>query len=137
MKLALRMSPDSGKWNHKLAAEIIKARLVTKYPHAGIVIGDTLYHSTASNGVHSEPFPKSDNWKLIDIGGDDAVALELFNKENGKPYDWFSLIAFALIPARDSSRWYCYELAYYMMTGKKPTERVTPEDLYGLAVDLV
>ena len=129
MKLALRKSPDSSKWNHKAAAAIISARLVTRYPHAGIVIGDTLYHATASNGVHAEPFPGGDNWVLVDIGGDDAKAIELFAEEEGKGYDWFSLLAFALIPARDSRRWYCYELAHYLMTGKKPVDRVTPEDL--------
>lgn len=134
MKLALRTKPDSSKWNHKLAAQIIKVRLVTKYPHAGVVIGDTLYQSSSIGGVHSEPFKFTDNWELIDVGGDDARALELFNQENGKPYDWFSLLAFALIPARDSSRWYCYELAHYLISGKKPTGRVTPEDLIMLAV---
>ena len=129
MKLALRKSPDSDKWNHKAAAAIISTRLVTRYPHAGIVIGETLYHATASHGVNAEPFPGGDNWELVDVGGDDAQALRLFEGENGKPYDWFSLLAFALIPARDSRRWYCYELAHYLMTGKKPIDRVTPEDL--------
>lgn len=129
MKLALRKSPDSDKWNHKSAAAIISARLVTRYPHAGVVIGDVLYHATASSGVHAEPFSGGDNWLLVDVGGDDESAMALFSKEEGKGYDWFSLLAFALIPATDSKRWYCYELAYYLMTGRKPVDRVTPEDL--------
>ena len=133
MKLALRKSPDSSKWNHKAAAAIIKTRLVTRFPHAGVVIGNTLYHATASHGVASEPFPAGDNWVLIDVGGDDQRAIDLFSKLEGNGYDWFSLLAFAMIPASDSRRWYCYELAYYMITGVKPKGRVTPEDLILLA----
>lgn len=133
MKLALRKSPDSNKWNHQAAAAIIRTRLVTRFPHAGIVIGSTLYHATASNGVHAEPFPGGDNWVLIDIGGDDESAIRAFKEEEGNGYDWFSLLAFALLPASDSKRWYCYELAKYMRTLEKPRDRVTPEDLIMLS----
>lgn len=136
MKLALRRSPDSGQWNHRAAAAIIRIRLMTRYPHAGIVIGDTLHHATASHGVASEPFTGGDNWRLVDVGGDDVAALALFEQEAGKGYDWFSLLAFALIPATDSRRWYCYELAHYLMTGQRPKDRVTPEDLILLAHDM-
>lgn len=145
MKLALRMSPDSDKWNHKLAAEIIKARLVTKYPHAGIVIGDTLYHSTSAKGVHSEPFPHSDNWLLIPYGNNDKEALTRYEQRKNRPYDYVSLTAFAGVKASDSQRDYCYELAYFMKTGRLANGRVTVEtllmlalrDVYGLAIDLV
>lgn len=135
MKLALRTAPDSTQWAHRAAAAIIRTRLVTRYPHAGIVIGSTLFHANASNGVHAEPFTGGENWRLVDVGGDDAAALALFAQEAGKGYDWFSLLAFALIPATDSSRWYCYELAHYLMTGQRPTDRVTPEDLLLLATE--
>ena len=129
MKLALRSSPDSSAWNHRAAAAVIRARLVTDYPHAGIVIGDTLYHATATGGVHSEPFKGGENWRLIDVGGDDAAALDRFHKHNGAGYDFVSLLAFALIRASDSRRWYCYEWCHYMLTGEMPGERVTPEKL--------
>lgn len=132
MKLALRKSPDSDKWNHKAAAAIIRTRLVTRYPHAGIVIGSTLYHATAYGGVHDEPFSGGDNWVLFDVPGSDNLAISRYIDEEGKGYDWFSLLAFAMIPAKDSRRWYCYELAYYLITGDKPKGRVTPEDLLAL-----
>lgn len=132
MKLALRKAPDSDKWNHKLAAAIIRTRLVTRYPHAGIVIGSTLYHATAAHGVNDEPFVQTDNWELFDISGSDSLAISRYIDEEGKEYDWFSLLAFAMIPARDSRRWYCYELAYYLITGEKPKDRITPEDLLKL-----
>ena len=66
----------------------------------------------------------------LNLGSDyDDDVIHTFNREKGKGYDWFSLLAFALLPARDSRRWYCYELAYYLITGEKPKDRVTPEDL--------
>ena len=136
MKLALRKGAAiGGDWIEKASAEIIKARLVTDYPHAGIVIGNTLYHSTARHGLISQEF-QTENWELIDIGKDrDFDALALFDKLQGASYDWFSLLAFALISARDSERFYCYEWCYLAMTGENPSKRVTPEMLMHLAID--
>lgn len=133
MKLALRTHPDSGVWSHEFAAWVIKARLVTKYPHAGIVIGDRLYHATAASGVIDEPFVNNGNWVLKEYGGDDSYAVELYNQRKGRKYDWLSLIAFAGIKATDSSRDYCYELAFFMMTGKLARSRVTVEMLLDIA----
>lgn len=135
MKLALRTKPASTAWNHRLAHWIIKARLVTRYSHSGIVIGSTLYHSTATDGVIKTDDWTPENWVLIDVGGDDSRALEVFRQLEGGRYDWLSLLAFVGIKARDSKASYCYELSYHMMTYKHPTERVTPEDLLLLAVD--
>lgn len=134
MKLAFRLSPDSEQWNHVAANAIIRARLVTDFPHAGIVIGDTLYHATASDGLHSEEFGNRPNWITKDLGHSrDAAVLRLFDKHQGAGYDWFSLLAFALIPARDSRRFYCYEWCYLAMTGENPNHRVTPETLLKLS----
>jgi hypothetical protein len=132
MKLALRKSPDSDKWNHKAAADIIRTRLVTRYPHAGIAIGSTMYHATAANGVHSEPFAHTDNWVLFDYGDDDEAAIARFKEREGRGYDWISLLSFAGVKASDSRRDYCYELVYYMKTGKLANGRVTPETLLEL-----
>ena len=130
MQIALRLSPDTDKLSHKAASWAIAVRLVTKFPHAGLLVGDTLMHATSAHGVTAEPFGQRDNWITVDVPGlDDAPALQRFEQVKGRPYDWFSLLAFAGLPARDSQRWYCYELVHYLMTGQKPTGRVTPEDL--------
>ena len=134
MKLALRKNPDSQPWNHKAAATVIRLRLVTEYPHAGIVIADTLYHATASGGVHAVPFIGGENWRLIEAGGDDAAALDRFAQHDGAGYDFVSLLAFAMVTASDSRRWYCYEWCYFMMTGLKPGHRITPETLMDLVL---
>jgi hypothetical protein len=134
MKLALRKGAAvGGDWIEKAAAWIIKARLVTDYPHSGIVIGDTLYHATARHGLISEPFVQ-ENWELFDAGGDDAAALALFDENKGAKYDWFSLLAFVLIPSSDSERFYCYEWSYMAMTGKNPNNKVIPEGLLEIVV---
>ena len=137
MKLALRTGPAvDATWMDKLASWIVGARLMTGYPHAGIVIGDTLYHATAKRGLHSTAYTP-ERWTLIDLGkGRDLATLQLFEDHEGDGYDWFSLLAFALIPARDSRRFYCYEWCYLAMTGKNPTSRVTPETLMKLALDM-
>jgi len=129
MKLALRKgpAPDANALG-KLSATAIKLRIVTNYPHSGIVIDGDLYHATAQHGVITELF-NPDGWEVFDIGGDDARALSLFKEQNGKGYDWVSLFAFVMFNASDSQRWYCYELSHYLMTGKRPGDRVTPETL--------
>lgn len=131
--LALRTQPASdATWLDKLAHWLIKARLVTRYPHAGIVIGETLYHATAKRGLHVTEF-HPERWELIDVGGDDDAALALFREREGSGYDWFSLLAFVGLKARDSRRYYCYEWAYHAITGRHPTGRVMPETLLELA----
>lgn len=133
MMLALRTQPATdATLLDKLAHWLIKARLVTRYPHAGIVIKDKLYHATAKRGLHVTEF-HPERWELIDIPGDDMDALRLFAEWEGAQYDWFSLLAFVGFRARDSSRMYCYEWCYLVMTGKHPSKRVTPETLLALA----
>ena len=107
---------------------LTRARLLTRYPHSGIVVDGVLMHSNLSNGLHSEPFEPS-GWLLIPItpAVDPVAALDLLA---GTKYDWFSLLAF-LLPwrVRDRERLYCYEWSWYVQTGQMPVERVTPEDL--------
>jgi hypothetical protein len=127
VKLALRRGAAEGASTlDRLLSWVIKTRLVTRFPHAGIVIGDTLYHSTGRKGLHADVLDSAD-WVLIDIGGDDERALGLFHEYRGSGYDWVSLLAFVGIKARDSRRMYCYEWCYLAMTGKTYKGRVTPE----------
>jgi len=127
MKLALRRSAAEGASTLDRALSwVIKTRLVTRYPHAGIVIDGVLYHSTGRKGLHADKLDGAD-WVLIDIGGNDDRALGLFHEYRGAGYDWVSLLAFVGLKARDSRRMYCYEWCYLAMTGKKYKGRVTPE----------
>ena len=132
MKLALKYAPPKG-FAKRAFHELTAYRLVTNYPHSGIVIGDQLLHTNLSNGVHSETFVPI-GWDLFDVpGGDDELTWGRFNSAFGMPYDIFSQLAF-VIPnsASDSSRLYCYELSWFLLTGTMPRRRVTAEDLLAL-----
>jgi len=139
MMLALRHTlPPGASLVQRASAAVIEARLVTQFAHAGIVIGDTLYHSTGADGVHAERGADLTGWTLIDLGEmRDARALSLFRHVDGSGYDWVSLTSFVVITSSsDSQRWYCFELAWLLMTGTAPRERVTGEMLILLAFTL-
>jgi hypothetical protein len=126
--LALRHTSPSGFFKRAFAS-FTKARLVTRYPHSGIVINGMLYEATFKNGVHCAPFdPKG--WDLYKYNITDKIAINRFESVKGSRYDWFSLLAFVLPFKFSVVQWlYCYELCFYMATGEKPTQRITPEDL--------
>ena len=127
--LALRHTSPKGFFP-RLFAELTKTRLVTQYPHAGIVIDGVLYEATFKHGVHSTKFDPT-GWHLFTI---DKVSktnlLARFKQFEGRPYDWFSLLAFVLPFRASVSQWlYCYELCSVMLDGHNPSKRVTPEIL--------
>lgn len=133
MLLALRKLPATDATAlDRLAHATIKARLVTRYPHGGIVISGRLYHSTARSGVHVVDDWSHERWELFDLGGDDAAALARFAEREGNAYDWVGLLPFVGVPGSDRGRDYCFELAYYMVTGVYPSELVTAETLLAL-----
>ena len=125
--LALKYAKPPG-FSKGLFHDLTKARLVTRYPHAGIVKDGMLMHANLSRGLHKEPFIPG-GWLLIPIP-DQPWQVGLFEQWEGTPYDVFSLLAFATpFPARDSSKLYCYEWDWLWLTNQRPIERVTPEDL--------
>lgn len=127
--LALRHTSPPGKAPGVFAA-LTRARLITRYPHSGIVIDGTLYESTFKHGVKPAPFVP-DGWDLFKITNvDDATLLQRFKQVEGSSYDWFSLFAFVLPFRVRVAKWfYCYELCEFMLTGIVPRSRVTPETL--------
>ena len=127
--LALRHTSPSGVWQG-LFAQLTKTRLVTLYPHAGIVVDDILYEATFKHGVRAIKFDPT-GWDLFKIAKTDKSDLLMrFKQVEGRPYDWFSLLAF-VVPFRVSvAQWfYCYELCSFMLDGNSPNKRVTPEIL--------
>jgi hypothetical protein len=137
MKLALKHAPPKGVFK-RLFHWLTAVRLLTRYPHGGIVIGDQLLHCNLSKGLHHETF-LPEGWDLFDVpGGDDALAWDLFHELEHTPYDVFGLLAFVL-PWRvsDSSRMYCYRwqlrvLCLIYGIEHVGRERVVPEDLLAL-----
>lgn len=127
--LALRRTSPSGVWQG-LFAQLTKTRLVTLYPHAGIVVDDILYEATFKHGVRAIKFD-STGWDLFKINKTDKSDLiTRFKQVEGRPYDWFSLLAFVLPLRASVAQWfYCYELCSFMLDGNIPNKRVTPEIL--------
>jgi hypothetical protein len=138
MLLALRKTAPRGAtlWQ-RFACWVIKVRLVSQYCHGGIVIDGALYHSTSSKGLHRIAPGDWDveRWDLIDVEADEGAALAAFQKHQHAAYDWFSLLAFAGLPARDSERFYCFEWCWLAMTGEAARKRVTPEMLITTSLD--
>jgi hypothetical protein len=131
MILALRHTlPPGAPLLHRASAAIIRARLVTDYAHAGILVDGVLHHATGAGGVHAEPGADLTGYTLVHLGYEhDERALALFGRVDGAGYDWVSLSAFVIPGATDSQRWYCFELAWLLMTSTAPRERVTGERL--------
>lgn len=127
--LALRHRDPPGA--RGLFADLIRWRLVTGYPHGGIVAGATLFHSTLAAGVHPQDAPAAaDGWLLLPTTVPLEVAMERIGHRVGLPYDGISLLAFVLpVSVRWSKADYCFEFCWYVLTGEKPTGRVTAEQL--------
>ena len=127
--LALRHTSPPGVLQ-SLFARLTKARLVTQYPHAGIMIDGVLYEATFKHGVRSVKFDQT-GWHLFTIDKvDKNDLLTRFKQVEGRPYDSFSLLGF-VVPFRVTvAKWfYCYELCSFMLDGNIPAKRVTPETL--------
>jgi len=126
--LALRHAPPPGFFP-KLFFHITKARLLTRYPHGGVVVDGVLYQSTVVGGTHSLNFV-TDGWDLFKTDIDSAIVMRRFDAVKDSKYDWFSLMGFVLPWRVSKASWfYCYELSQYLLTGVLPTGRVTPESL--------
>ncbi len=134
MQLALKTKSDPGL-PQRLFYWATKWRLMTDFPHAGIVHEGILMHTNLAKGLHAETF-NPEGWVVMDIPTSHDVGTA-FSMCRGTPYDWFSLLAFVLPwRVRDSARMYCYEWCWLAMTGETPTGRVTPEMLLALAHQL-
>ena len=135
--LALKRGPAKrATLGQRIASWAIKARLVSEFSHGGIAVDGAMYHSTTSKGVHYlKPGQWApDEWDLFPVSADMEQVIARFAAVQGWRYDFLSLLAFVGIRARDSERFYCFELCHYLLTGEKPAGRVTPETLLLLAM---
>lgn len=130
IQIALQHTKTSGS---KIFHNLVSLRLVTQYPHGGIVENGWLRHANAAHGLHEIPFDP-EGWDVIDVPDLVPGGIHLFDQHRGTPYDMVSLLAF-LLPwrARDSKRMYCYEWMWLRLTGENPGFKVTPEKILMLA----
>jgi hypothetical protein len=130
--LALRVVPPPGFWQGVFAA-LTRWRLVTAYPHAGVVVDGQLVHSTLAHGVHAAGLDAT-QWLLLPTIVPMHVAVDRISHRMGARYDWISLLSFVLpVPIRWSKADYCFEFVYYVLTGQASTGLVTAEQLLAVA----
>ena len=90
---------------------------------------DGILYDISSHGLHAKKMPE-DGWILIPVKATLDVADEFFDMNGVLNYDFFSLLAFQLpLTFKDSSRMYCFEWCWYILTGENPGFKVTPERL--------
>lgn len=141
--LALKKVSPKGVFQ-KIFWWLTKWRLLTQFPHAGVVIKnnyseDGLLHTTVSCGVHSlsKNEYKNDDWLFVPVNISHSDVKNRYFNVLGAKYDWFSLFAFVLPFRFTKASWfYCYELAWFLLKGEIPTFRVTPEMLLELAAQI-
>lgn len=126
------------KHGRGIAAVVTRSVLRSRWSHAVLLDGDTLMESTALKGRHPHAGVRSYvptakelseySWYPVPEHLRDQ-ALIVFAALTGKPYDFFSLLSFLPpIEARDSRRFYCYELVAAML-GVPTRWRYTVEDI--------
>jgi len=126
--LALRKT-DSPGFLKGLFSKYTRWRLKTIYPHCGIVVGGRLCHSTFQNNLHWSDFDPAE-FDLFEIDVSETIIYERFDLVKTEKYDWLGLLSF-LFPFKlgDKNWLYCYEWAWFALTGNLPEQKITPEIL--------
>ena len=111
---------------------LVRAATLSKYSHVELVINGVCYTSSPrDNGVRSKVIDlHSGNWDVYPIEGDAQYALDFFEKEMGKPYDWLGAIK-SVVPffPNRKEKWFCSEIVAAALQLPK-ARKYTPEDLY-------
>jgi len=126
--LALRKTDAPGI--AKLFSKFTRLRLITQYPHAGIMINGTLLHITAKHGMRADRGLDLSDWEFFCVDASASEVIKRYEQHINAKYDWVSLLAFVLPWRVSVSKWlYCYEWCYLALTGNLPKRRITPEEL--------
>lgn len=109
----------------------IRAATWSKWSHCGIVLGDTVIHSTTGKGVHSEPLQALKDryqWEIRTIPGDGERAYDYLNCK----YDWDGVFGHWFGAWNDPDKWFCSELVAHCsdVFNREWTSRITPQHCY-------
>jgi hypothetical protein len=126
--LALRKTDSSG-FLKGLFSKYTRWRLKTQYPHCGIVIDGQLCHSTFQNNLHWSAYIPAE-YDLFETNIFDKTVLERYEFVKTNKYDYLGLLSF-LLPFKlgEKNSLYCYEWAWFALTGNLPEQKITPEIL--------
>lgn len=123
-------------WKHKLGHWLVKVLTASKYSHCELFINGTCYSSSfRDGGVRSKVIDlNSGHWDNIKIEGyDEKYALQWFERNRGRPYDWPGMIKVCpllrwlrfILPRRGQRR-FCSEAVAGMLGYKNP-ETYSPQ----------
>lgn len=118
---------------------VVRLFTLSKYSHCELVIDGISYSSSPrDNGVRSKVIDfNPEHWDIIEVNADKQKALDFFNKELGKKYDWRGAIK-SVVPfliKNDPNRWFCSEICAEAL-GIEDSEYITPVKLYLLCKDM-
>lgn len=137
IQLAMYRGPARG-FLHKLSHWGICLYTLSRWSHCEIVIDGVCYSSSARDGgIRAKAINLHDGkWDVFYLDGvskDDV--LEWFNKNMGKPYDWFGVARFVLPFLRQRpDEWFCSE-ACAEAIGVRDGCGMSPDDLFSFAAD--
>ena len=99
-----------------------------------------VFHANLSDGVHIwKRILKDHFFDFIKLRVQEDLYIDIqerFSRVQGAKYDLFSLLAFVGLRVRDSKRFYCYELTYFLLTGELAKRRISVEDLLQVIMNL-
>lgn len=105
-----------------------------KYSHVELNINGIAYSSsTRDGGVRSKVIDMhSGSWDLLEVYIDELQALDWFNRNKGKKYDWAGIFRFLLpfLP-HNKDQYFCNEAVGQMMQVSNP-ENYTPDEFIEL-----
>ena len=131
MQIAFYKGPATGLVN-KLGRLLVCLGTLSRYSHCELVIQGVCYSASARDGgVRGKVIDlASGHWDVVDVPGDEAVALAWFHAHMGEAYDWMGVLRFALPFLRQRPRkWFCSE-AVAEALGVAGSAGVSPGDLW-------
>jgi hypothetical protein len=102
-----------------------------KYSHAELVIDSVCYSSSPrDSGVRSKVIDiYSGKWDLFSIEINKESAIEVFNYNKGKSYDWLGAVKWGLpLLNQNKNKYYCFEIIAEML-GLDTPSKCLPSDL--------
>lgn len=129
MKVALYKGP--GNFYDKL----IRIATFSKYSHCELVISNVSYSSSPRDGGVRKKYIdfKPEHWDFVEVEGNPARALTVFNLYNGAKYDLWGAVKTVIPFFRNSSdKWFCSEIVALALELPNP-RKWKPKDFMRIA----
>ena len=134
MELIFSRRPTIPSW-------AIRAVTWSRWSHVAAVIGNEAFEARAATGVrritYADAIGGVGSYEAARVRCNDTAARAFLRDQIGKPYDWTATIGVWMHRDwQEPDSWFCSELvaaaalAGGVLIVRKPTNRITPEDIY-------